>query len=109
MSARILGPAQNDDDADLRIELKETNGVSARINLLRLTCNNGSQQQWGAGNITAERGSNQIAGNGEVVLIRHYRCPSSGRPSTLEADLVDTNGFQHRISVAPFHPDWPGA
>ncbi len=109
MSARILGPAQDDDDADLRIALKETNGVAARLNTLVLTCTNGVQRQWGAGSIVAERGSNRIEGNTELVVVRHYVCPSSARPSRLEALLDDENGFQHQVVAAPFHPDWPGA
>ena len=109
MSARILGPVQNDDNAEIRIELRETNGVSARLNFLRLTCNNGAQQEWGAGNIAAERGSNRIEGGSEVVIVRRYLCPSSGRPFRLEASLEDVNGNTLTVTAAPFHPDWPGA
>ena len=108
MSARILGPAQNDDDADLRIALRETNGVAAHLNSLVLRCTNGVERHWGAGNIAADRGSNRIEGNTELVIVRHYLCPSSGRPARLEAVLVDATGFQHHVVVSPFHPDWPG-
>ena len=72
MSVRVLGPVQNDDDADLRIALRETNGV---------------ERQWGAGNIAADRRSNWIEGNTE---------------------LVDATGFRHHVVAAPFYPDWPG-
>ncbi len=109
MSARILGPVQNDDDADLRIALRETNGVAAHLNSLVLRWTNGVERQWGAGNIAADRGSNRIEGNTELVIVRHYLCPSSGRPARLEAELVDANGFQHHVVTTPFHPDWPGA
>jgi len=108
MSASILGPVQNDDDADLRIALSETNGVAAHLNSLVLRCTNGVERQWGAGNIAADRGSNRIEGNSELVIVRHYLCPSSARPARLEAELVDANGFQHNVVAAPFHPDWPG-
>lgn len=108
MSARILGPVQHDDDADLRIALKENNGVAAHLNTLVLTCTNGVQRQWGAGSIVAERGSNLIGGNSELVIVRHYLCPTSGRPGRLEAVLTDVNGFQHQVVASPFHPDWPG-
>ncbi len=108
MSARILGPVQNDDDADLRIVLTETNGVAARLNSLVLRCTNGVERHWGAGNITADGGSNQIEGHTELVIVRHYLCPSSGRPARLEAELVDDRGFQHQVVTVPFHPDWPG-
>jgi hypothetical protein len=109
MSARILGPVQNDDNADLRIELRETSGVAAHLNFLRLTCSNRAQQEWGAGNIASERGSNRIDGHSEVVIVRRYRCPSSGRPFRLEADLTDARGHHLTVIAAPFHPDWPGA
>ena len=33
----------------------------------------------------------------------------SGRPQEILADLTDGNGHHHRLSAAPFHPDWPGA
>ena len=108
MSARILGPSQHDDDADLRIALKETSGVAAHLNTLLLTCTNGVQRQWGAGSIIAERGSNIIDGNTELVIVRHYLCPSSARPARLEASLADVNGFHHQVVAVPFHPDWPG-
>jgi len=109
MSARILGPAENDDDADLRIALRETNGVAAHLNSLVLRCTNGVERHWGAANIAADRGSNRIEGNSELVIVRHYLCPSSGRPARLEAELVDATGFRHHVVAAPFHPDWPGA
>ncbi len=87
MSARVLGPVQNDDDADLRIALRKTNGVAAHLNSLVLRWTNGVERQWGAGNIAADRGSNRIEGNTE---------------------LVDATGFQHHVVAAPFHLDWPG-
>ncbi len=108
MSARILGPAPNDDDADLRIALRETSGVAAHPNSLVLRCTNGVERHWGAGNIAADRGSNRIEGNTELVIVRHYLCPSSGRPARLEAELVDATGFRHYVVAAPFHPDGPG-
>lgn len=108
MSARILGPVQNDDDADLRIALRETNGVAAHLNSLVLKCTNGVERHWGAGNIAADRGSNRIEGNTELVIVRHYLCPGSARPARLEAELADVNGFQHHVVAVPFHPDWPG-
>lgn len=109
LSARIVGPVQNDDNTDMRITLTETNGVAARLNFLKLTCNNGGTQQWGAGNIASDRGSNLIGANSEVVIVRHYSCRASGRPFRLEADLTDSNGNAIRVDTAPFHPDWPGA
>ncbi len=108
LSARVLGPVSSDDDADLRITLTESNGVASRLNFLRLTCTNGAVREWGAGNIVAERGSNRVAGNTELVLVRHYVCPSSSRPARLLADLVDENGFAHQVTAVPYHPDWPG-
>ena len=104
MHARILGPVQNDDNSDMQITLTETNGVAARLNFLRLTCNNGATQQWGAGNIAADRGSNLIEGNSEVVIVRRYLCRASGRPFRLEADLTDANGNRISVNAAPFHP-----
>ena len=108
MSARILGLVEHDDDADLRITLSEKEGVAARINFLRLTCTNGSVQEWGAGSLASELGSNRIAGFAELVLVRHYFCPSSSRPARLLADIDDENGFHHQVIAVPFHPDWPG-
>lgn len=108
MSARVLGLVQHDDDADLRITLKETNGVAAHLSSLVLTCTNGVQRHWGADRLVADHGTNRIEGGGELVIVRHYLCPSSGRPSRLEATLDDANGFRHRVVAVPFHPDWPG-
>ena len=109
MSARILGPVEHDDDADLRVTLHETAGVSARLNFLRLTCTNGTVREWGAGSFIAELGSNRVEGFQTLVLVRHYVCPSSSRPAKLVADLTDANGFHHVVVAVPFHPDWPGA
>ena len=108
LSARVLGPVSSDDDADLRITLTETNGVASRLNFLRLTCSNNAVREWGSGNIAAERGSNHVAGNTELVLVRHYVCPSSSRPAQLLADLTDENGFAYQVTAVPYHPDWPG-
>lgn len=108
MSARILGPKENDDASDLRIELREMNGVGANLNLLVLTCTNRVQQGWDGGNVAAERGSNRIGANATVVLVRAYECRSSARPSRLEAQLIDANGAPHTVVAIPFHPDWPG-
>ena len=108
LSARVLGDVSSDDDADLRITLKESNGVASRLNFLRLTCSNNAVREWGAGNISAERGSNRVAGNSELVLVRHYVCPSSSRPARLLADLTDDNGFAYQVTAVPYHPDWPG-
>ncbi len=108
LSARVLGPVSSDDNADLRITLAETNGVASRLNFLRLTCSNNAVREWGSGNIAAERGSNRVAGNTEIVLVRHYVCPSSSRPAHLLADLTDDSGFSYRVTAVPYHPDWPG-
>jgi len=108
MSARILGSVENDDDADLRITLRETNGVAAHLSALVLTCTNGVERHWGAGRLVADHGSNRIEGGGDLVIVRHYLCPSSGRPSRLEATLDDASGFRHHVVAVPFHPDWPG-
>ena len=107
MSVRSLGPVQND-DADLRIVLTETSGIAARLNSLVLRCTNGVERHWGAENIAADRRSNQIEGHTELVIVRHYLCPSSGRPAKLEAELFDDAGYQHHVVAVPFHPDWPG-
>ncbi len=108
LSARVLGPVSSDDNADLRITLAETNGIASRLNFLRLTCSNNAVREWGSGNIAAERGSNRVAGNTEIVLVRHYVCPSSSRPAQLLADLTDDSGFSYRVTAVPYHPDWPG-
>ncbi|HJS75035.1 MAG TPA: hypothetical protein VJ921_12165 [Vicinamibacteria bacterium] len=108
LSGRILGPVANDDDSDIEITLRETGGVAFDINFVRLTCNNRTSQEWGASSFIAELGSNRIAGGTTLVFQRHYRCPSSGRPQEILADLTDANGHPHRINAAPFHPDWPG-
>ena len=109
MTAVILGPPQNDDDADLRVTVQEMDGVGARLNFLRLTCSNGAAQEWGAGSFVSELGSNRIAGKQTLVVVRHYRCPNSSRPARLLADLTDENGFHHQVITAPYHPSWPGA
>ena len=108
MSGRVLGPVQSDDDADMQITLTETNGVASRLNLVRLTCSNGSAQEWGAGSFVAEFGTNRLDGGTETVFVRHYVCPSSGRPARLLASLTDQTGFEVRVEAVPFHPDWPG-
>ena len=48
MTATILGPVERDDDADLRVSLRESAGVASRLNFLRLVCGNGAEQEWGA-------------------------------------------------------------
>jgi hypothetical protein len=108
LSGRILGPVANDDESDIEITLRETAGVAFDINFVRLTCNNRAAQEWGASDFIAELGSNRIAGGTTLVFRRHYRCPSSGRPQEILADLTDANGHPQRVTAAPFHPDWPG-
>jgi hypothetical protein len=106
LSGRILGP--DDDDSDIEITLRETGGVAYDINFVRLTCNNRTSQEWGASTFVAELGSNRVAGGTTLVFLRHYRCPGSGRPQEILADLTDTNGHHHRVTAAPFFPGWPG-
>jgi hypothetical protein len=106
LSGRILGP--NDDDSEIEITLKETGGVAYDINYVRLTCNNRTSQEWGASSFVAELGSNRIAGGATLVFQRHYRCPGSGRPQEILADLTDANGHPHRITAAPVFTGWPG-
>jgi hypothetical protein len=106
LSGRILGPS--DDDSDIEITLRETAGVAYDINFVRLTCNNRTSQEWGASSFVAELGSNRIAGATTLVFQRHYRCPNSGRPQEILADLTDASGHPHRITAAPFFPGWPG-
>ncbi len=108
LSARVLGEVSSDDEADLRITLTESNGVASRLNFLRLTCSNNAVREWGSGNISAERGSNRVAGNSELVLVRHYVSPNSSRPARLLADLTDDNGFAYPVTAVRYHPDWPG-
>jgi hypothetical protein len=107
MHGQILGPVQNDDDADLQITIIESGGVAAALNFIRLTCSNNAQTEWGASSFANEWGMNLIPGGTTVTLVRHYRCPASGRPRLILADLTDVNGFHHVITAAPFHPDWP--
>ena len=57
MTARILGPADQDDASDIEITLRETGGVGATLHRVRLTCNDGSAQEWGAGSFVSEFGS----------------------------------------------------
>lgn len=106
---RILGSAANDDDSDIEFTLEERNGVAFEINFVRLTCNNRASQEWGADTFVAELGSNRVAGGTTLVFQRHYRCPASGRPQEILADVTDAGGHHHRVSAAPYHPDWPGA
>lgn len=108
LSGRILGSVKNDDDSDIEIALKETNGVAFNINFVRLTCNNRASSEWGAATFVAELGSNHVAGGTTLVFQRHYTCRSSGRPQEILADLTDVNGHHHRVNAAPYHPDWPG-
>lgn len=108
MVAVILGLVTNDDDADMRVTLTESAGVSGRVNFLRMTCSNGTVREWGAGKIQAAAGSNRAAASSNTVIVVHYTCPSSSRPRELIGDIVDDNGFQHRVTTSPFHPDWPG-
>lgn len=107
ISGRILGP--EDDRSDIEITLRETAGVSASLNFVRLTCSNRASQEWGAASFIAERGTNRIDALATLVFRRSYFCPSSGRPAELLADLTDANGHSIRVTAAPFHPDWPGA
>jgi hypothetical protein len=109
MSGRILGPVSQDDRSDIEITLRETAGVAASLNLVRLTCTNRATQEWGAASFVAERGTNRIDAFATLVFRRSYVCPSSGRPAELIAELTDANGHSIRITAAPYHPDWPGA
>jgi hypothetical protein len=106
LSGRIIGP--EDDDSDIELTLKETNGVAAELNFIRLTCGNHSAQEWGANSFVSERGTNRIEGGSTLVFRRHYHCPASGRPQTLLADLTDGNGVHYRVEGAPYFPGWPG-
>lgn len=108
LSGRILGPVANDDDSDIEITLKETKGVAFDVNFVRLTCNNRASQEWGASTFVAELGSNRIPGGTTLVFRRHYTCRGSARPQEILADLTDANGHHHRVTAAPYHPDWPG-
>ncbi len=108
MTARVLGPVEQDDASDLLITIRETGGVDATLHYLRLTCTNGAQQEWGAQSFVDELGSNVIRANSEMQIQRSYRCPNSARPSSLRAALTDSSGNDHTVEVAPFHPDWPG-
>jgi hypothetical protein len=109
LSGRILGSARNDDESDIEFTLEERNGVGFEINFVRLTCNNRVSQEWGADTFVAEFGTNRVAGGTRLVFQRHYACRSSGRPQEILADLTDANGHRHRVTAAPYHPDWPGA
>jgi hypothetical protein len=108
MTAKILGPVDQDDASDIEIMLRETGGVGATLHRVRLTCNDGSAQEWGAGSFVAEFGTNIIAPNSVLQFRRGYRCPSSGRPSRVTAFLTDRSGFDHSVDAQPYHPDWPG-
>lgn len=105
LSAKILGPVQHDDDADMEFTLVESEGVGGSVNFVRLTCSNGTSREWGAADI----GDNRAPGAGTFVLVRHYLCPNSGRPREALFDVTDDNGFHHEVISAPYHPDWPGA
>lgn len=109
LTGRILGSAANDDDADIEITLKETNGIAFDINFFRLTCNNRSTQEWGAESFVEELGSNRIPGGTTLVFQRHYTCRVSGRPQEIIVDITDQNGHHLQVNAAPYHPDWPGA
>ena len=109
VSGRILGPVQQDDDTDIELRIAETNGVAGHLNFIRLTCNNRSSSEWGAGSFIAESGTNRIGANTTLVYVRHYTCPSSGRPQEILADLDDEHGNHHQVKASPFHPDWPGS
>ena len=108
MTAKILGPVDQDDASDIEITLRETGGVGATLHRVRLTCNDGSAQEWGAGSFVSEFGTNITAANSVLHFTRSYRCPSSGRPSQVTAFLTDHNGFDHSVDAQPYHPDWPG-
>lgn len=105
VTARILGPVSSDDDADMEFTLVESRGVAGALNFVRVTCSNGSSQEWGADGFD----SNRVPGGASFVFVRHYKCRSSGRPREVLVDLTDDNGFHHQVKAAPFHPDWPGA
>jgi hypothetical protein len=109
VSGRILGPVQSDDDSDIEFRISETSGVAGHLNFIRLTCNNRASFEWGAASFIGERGTNRIEANAVVTYVRHYTCPSSGRPQEILADLDDVNGNRHQVKAAPFHPDWPGS
>lgn len=102
----ILGP--DDDESDIELTLKETNGVAAILNFIRLTCSNRSAQEWGAAGFVAELGTNRIPGGSTLVVTRHYRCPNSARPQTLLADLNDDNGVHYQVEGSPHFSGWPG-
>jgi hypothetical protein len=108
MTARVLGPVEQDDASDLLITIRETGGVDATLHFIRLTCTNGAQQEWGAQSFVDELGSNVIRANSEMQIQRSYRCSSSARPSLLTAVLTDAGGFDHTVEAGAFHPDWPG-
>jgi hypothetical protein len=107
LTGRIIGP--DDDESDIELTLKESNGVATTLNFVRLTCNNRSSQEWGADGFVSELGTNRIEGGSTLVVRRHYRCPASGRPQSLLADLTDENGVHYRVDGAPYFPGWPGA
>lgn len=106
LTGRILGP--DDDESDIELTLEESNGVGTTLNFIRLTCSNRASQEWGADGFLAELGTNRIAGDSTLVVRRHYRCPSSGRPQTLTADLTGDDGVHYRVDGAPYFPGWPG-
>jgi hypothetical protein len=108
MEARILGPVAQDDAGDMLITFRETAGVGATLHFMRLTCTNGATQEWGASSFVQEWGSNTIPASSEVQFQRRYTCPNSARPSLLIAQLTDSNGHDHTVETAPYHPDWPG-
>jgi hypothetical protein len=108
MTARILGPVEQDDASDILITIRETGGVDATLHFICLTCTNAAQQEWGAQSFIDERGSNVIRASSEVQIQRSYRCPSSARPSLVTAALTDVGGVDHTVEAAAVHPDWPG-
>jgi hypothetical protein len=108
MEARILGPVEQDDASDMLITIRETAGVEATLHFVRLTCSNGTAQEWGAASFVQELGSNTITASSQIQVQRSYTCPNSARPALVTARLTDRNGHEHTVETAPYHPDWPG-
>jgi len=107
LSGTIVGP--EDDESDIELTLKETNGVAATLNFIRLTCSNRAAQEWGADGFVAELGTNRVDGGSTLVVLRHYHCPNSARPQSLLANLTDDNGVEYRVEGSPRFSAWPGS
>jgi hypothetical protein len=106
LNGTIVGP--DDDESDIELTLKESNGVAATLNFVRLTCSNRASSEWGADGFVSELGTNRIEGGTTLSVRRHYRCPSSGRPQSLLADLTDDHGVHYRVDGSPHFYLWPG-